>query len=92
MSNERQTIFRFNDIFLMKLRKHAKSQGKSMKSIVEECVWPVIKEEYVFQEELLSIKKPECVGKWADVGINIPSEERDRRMKTDKRFADNMAL
>ena len=88
-----QTLFNFDETFRRKLKAGAQRRGVSMKTLVEEAVWPVIKDEDVFEEELASLKKPVAVSSViANIGMTIPRDERERRMREDPRFADIMSL
>ena len=88
-----QTLFNFDETFRRKLKAVAKRRGVSIKTIVEEAVWPVIKDEDIFDEEISSFRKPVAVSKdILSIGMSIPPEERARRMAGDSRFADIMSL
>ena len=88
-----QTLFNFDETFRRKLKAGAARRGISMKTLVEEAVWPLVKDEDVFEEELRSLTKPLSLSpELESLGISIPTDERARRMKEDPRFADIMSL
>ena len=88
-----QTLFNFDETFRRKLKAASRRRGISMKSFIEEAVWPLVKDEDVFEEELAALVKPgEVSAELMSIGKRIPEEERRRRMQEDERFADIMSI
>ena len=86
-NKEVQAIFKFDEVFYAKLKKHAKAHKISMKSLVEKHLWPVIKDEITFEDELRQLDKSvEPDSELSSIGIVI--ENKEERMRTDSRFAE----
>ena len=88
---EIQALFKFEESFYTKLKLLARKEKTSMKAVVEKHLWPVINERITIEDELPLLDwsvtpDPEL----SSIGIRI--DDKDTRMKTDKRFAELSVL
>lgn len=88
---EVQTLFKFDKTFYTKLKILAKKENTSMKVLVEKHMWPIINEKVTLKDEFsllnrTAVSDPEL----SSIGIHI--KDKEKRMKTDNRFAELAAL